>query len=170
MTARAVVFACLGALMLAGCGPGGALRAPVDTAKIVDAIKADEVHWNADYRAQDADRVASHYAPDAVAMYPGVAAAVGTAAIRAASQQAFADPRFGVTFESDRVDVAASGDLAAAHGSYSQTATDPKTGAAVTETGSYVTVYKPGPDGIWRAVWDISTPGVAATAPPAAAP
>jgi len=169
MAARAVVFACLGAVLVAGCGPGGALKR-VDTAKIVDGIKADEVHWNADWSSGDAAKIAAHYAPDAVVMTPGAPAAVGAAAIKSALDQAVGQPGFTLTFVSDRVDVAASGDLAATHGNYKQTSTDPKTGSVVTETGSYVTVYKPGPDGVWKAVWDINTPAGPAAAPPAAPP
>ena len=63
-----------------------------------------------------------------------------------------------MTFSSDRVRVAASGDLAVAHGAYKETTTDPRTGSPVTTIGSYVTVYKPDASGVWRAVWDISTP------------
>lgn len=158
MSARAVVLACLGAALLAGCDGAGA-KPPVDTAKIVDAIKTDEVHWNADYKSGDAGKVVRHYAPDAVAMYPGYPVAVGTAAIRAASEKAFTDPKYGLTFSSDRVRVAASGDLAVAHGAYKETTTDPRTGAPVTTDGSYVTVYKPDAAGVWRVVWDIDTPG-----------
>ena len=150
------VFLCA----LAGCDLGGGKPA-VDTAKIVDTIKSGEVRWNADYKSGDAARVAAHYAPDAVAMSPGAPAAVGAAAIRAADEQGFADPKYFLTFSSDKVDVAASGDLAVARGSYRRTTTDPGTGAAVTAAGSYVTVYKPGADGVWKAVWDIDTPGPA---------
>ena len=158
MSDRAFVILGLGATLLAGCGAGSPLHAPVDTARIVDAIKTDEVYWNADWRSGDAGRLAAHYAPDAVVMAPGAPAAAGTAATRAVLDQAVGQTGFALTFASDRVDVAASGDLAAAHGHYRQTSTDPKTGAAVTETGSYVTVYKPGTDGVWKAVWDINTP------------
>lgn len=166
MSARAAMQACLipfllGSAMIAGCAPRAETKAPIGAAKIVDSIKSDEVHWNADYKSGDAAKVAAHYAPDGVVMSPGYAATVGTAAIKAANEQAFSDPKYGLSFSSDRVDVAASGDLAAAHGSYRETTTDPKTGAAVTAAGSYVTVYKPGADGVWKAVWDINTPGAA---------
>jgi uncharacterized protein (TIGR02246 family) len=163
MPARAVPLACLGALLLTGCDGAGQAR-PVDTARIVDAIKTDEVHWNADYKSGDAGRIARHYAPDAVAMHPGYPVAVGVAAIKAANEHAFTDPKYGHTFSSDRVKVAVSGDLAVAHGWYKETTTDPKSGQPVTATGSYVTVYKPDAAGVWRAVWDINTPGSAPSA------
>jgi ketosteroid isomerase-like protein len=169
MFARAVVLACLGALFLGAC-EGAEHRRSVDTAKIVDAIKIDEIHWNADYKSGDAARVAAHYAPDAVAMNAGYPATVGVAAITKLNEQAFTDAKYALTFSSDRVEVAASGDLAVSHGSYKVTTTDPKTGQPVTATGSYVTVYKPDAAGVWKAVWDINAPSAAAPAAEAAAP
>jgi ketosteroid isomerase-like protein len=161
MSARAVLLACLGALLLAGCG-SASLKRPVDTAKIVDAIKTDEVHWNADYKSGDAARLAAHFAPDAVVMAAGSPPLVGTAAIQSATSHLIGQPGFRFAFASDRVDVAASGDLAATHGSYRMTTEDPRTGAPVTEAGSYVTVYKPLTSGVWKAVWDITAPGALA--------
>lgn len=161
MPARAVPLACLGALLLVGCD-AASLKRPVDTAKIVDAIKTDEVHWNADWKSGDAARLAAHFAPDAVVMPAGASPLVGTAAIQAATSQLIGQPGFRFAFTSDRVDVAASGDLAATHGSYRMTTEDPKTGAPVTEAGSYVSVYKPGANGVWKAVWDITAPGAMA--------
>jgi uncharacterized protein (TIGR02246 family) len=161
MSSRAVRLACLGALLLAGCDRAGHKR-PVDTAKIVDAIKTDEVHWNADWKSGDAARLAAHFAPDAVLMSSGSPPLVGTAAIQSAASQLISQPGFRFAFVSDRVDVAASGDLAATHGSYRMTSADPRTGDPVTEAGSYVTVYKPGANGVWKAVWDITAPGALA--------
>ena len=161
MPARAVLFACLGALLLVACNRAAPKR-PVDTAKIVDAIKTDEVHWNADWKSGDAARLVAHFAPDAVVMPAGSPPLVGTAAIQSAANQLISRPGFHYAFVSDRVDVAASGDLAASHGSYRMTADDPRTGAPVTEAGSYVTVYKPAANGVWRAVWDITAPATAA--------
>jgi|SRR5579859_689764 len=157
MPSRAVLLACLGALLLVSCDRAAHKRA-VDTARIVDAIKTDEVHWNADWKSGDAARLAAHFAPDAVVMSSGATPLVGTAAIQSAISQLISQPGFRFAFVSDRVDVAASGDLAATHGSYRMSTDDPKTGAPVTEAGSYVTVYKPGANGVWKAVWDITAP------------
>ena len=162
MRARAIIFTFLGASLLTACGPASTpAKAPVDTAKIIDAIKTDEVHWNADYKSGDAAKIVAHYAPNAILMISGAPPAVGTAAIEGFDKQATGDPGFTLTFASDKVDVGASGDLAASRGTYKQTSTDPKTKAVVTETGTFVTVYKPRPDGAWKAIWDIATPGPA---------
>lgn len=153
---------CLGPVLLgfAALGLGACEKSPppVITAKILDAIKADEVHWNADYRSGDPAKVVSHYAPHATVMMPGGPPLVGTPAIKAAMDQAYQDPHFGVSFASDKVDVAKSGDIAASRGAWRQTTTDPKTQQIVVTTGYFVTVYKPQSDGRWLAVWDILTP------------
>jgi ketosteroid isomerase-like protein len=160
MKASLAHFVTCAAFALSACGPKSPpAKAAVDTARIVDAIKTDEVHWNSDYKNGDAGMLAAHYAAGATLMVPGAAPMVGTAAIKAGLAQAVADKAFTLTFASDKVDVSASGDLAAARGSYTQTATDPKTKAVVTEKGSYVTVYRPQSDGVWKAVWDINAPG-----------
>ena len=158
-----IVLASLTVMGLSACDR--AKPQPVITAKIVDEIKADEVHWNSDYRSGDPGKVASHYAAHATVMMPGVAPLVGAPAIRAALEEAYQDPHFGVSFSSDRVDVATSGDLAATRGTWRQTTTDPATKHPVVATGTFVTVYKPQADGKWRAVWDILSPSPVPTAP-----
>jgi ketosteroid isomerase-like protein len=153
------------AALACGCAPPAGPAGPaVDPAKIVDAIKTDEVHWNNDYKSGDAGVIAAHYAPTATVMIPGLAPMVGSEAIRAGIAEALEDKAFTLTFASDKVDVARSGDLAAARGTYTQTATDPKTKIVVSEKGTYVTVYKPQAGGAWKAVWDINTPGAPAPA------
>ena len=148
------------AALACGCAPpAGSAKPAVDSAKIVDAIKTDEVHWNSDYKSGDAGVIAAHYAPTATVMTPGFAPMVGAKAIRAGVTEALDDKAFALAFASDKVDVAKSGDLAATRGTYTQTVTDPKTKAPVTSKGTYVTVYKPQAGGAWKAVWDINTPG-----------
>ncbi|MBA3811579.1 MAG: DUF4440 domain-containing protein [Caulobacteraceae bacterium] len=163
MNASPPILGLCAAAAVGACAPATSppAKASADTAKIVDAIKTDEVHWNADYKSGDPARIAAHYAPGAVLMVPGVPPAIGAGAIEAVEKQAIGDPGFTLAFSSDKVDVAASGDLAVAHGTYKQTTTNPKTKAVDSESGSYVTLYKPGADGSWKAVWDINTPGPA---------
>jgi ketosteroid isomerase-like protein len=65
------------------------------------------------------------------------------------------DKNFTVTFASDKVEVAKSGDIGYSQGSYTATTTDRKTKKVLTEKGKYVTVYKKQADGKWKAVADI---------------
>ena len=80
------------------------------------------------------------------------------------------DPALKVDFASDRIIVAASGDLASSRGHYTLTYTDPATKKPKTESGNYLTVYRKAADGSWKAVEDFTTPGQAAAAPASAAP
>jgi ketosteroid isomerase-like protein len=147
------------ATMLAACSASPLDRPSPNGAKIVDAIKTDEVHWNNDWQSGDAAKIAAHYAPTAVVMMGGAAPLSGTAAIRPAIASLVGDTGHDFSFGSDVVDVAASGDLAVARGSYTEKRTDPKTNTVVIDRGTYVTVYKPGPDGLWKAIWNITAPG-----------
>jgi ketosteroid isomerase-like protein len=100
-------------------------------------------------------------------MAPGMPPIKGTDAIRAALSRMMADPNMKLNFASDRVEVADSGDMAATRGSYTMTATDPVTKKPVTESGSYVTVFRKQKDGAWKAVLDINTSEAQPVAPPA---
>lgn len=158
----------LAAAVLAGCGQTGAPDAgSLRTAKTFVALKADEVHWNADWKSGNAAKIASHFADKAKLMIADAPVADGGPAIEATIQTALDTPGFGYTFASDKITVAKSGELAVARGVYTQTATNPATGATGTRTGTYVTVYRTQPDGNWKAQWEIQTPGPAPAKPAA---
>jgi len=149
---------------LAGCG--GSPASVVDgaqTAKIFDTLKADEVHWNADWKSGDAAKIAAHYAPKAKLMAPGEPMIEGTEAITATVQKMLDTPGFGLTFASDKIHVAKSGELAIARGTYQQTASDP----ADSRAGSFMIFYQRQADGGWKAQWDIMTPGPSPASPSA---
>jgi uncharacterized protein (TIGR02246 family) len=150
------------ALALAGCtkaAQGGA----ADADSIKQAIKADETKWNAQFKSKDTEGLVGHYADDAYFVAPGVKATEGSTPIRQVYATASTDPAFALTFAADKIDVAASGDLAYARGKFSEKYTDPKTGKVMTDSGSYITVYKKQDDGSWKAVEDFAAadPGTA---------
>jgi ketosteroid isomerase-like protein len=87
---------------------------------------------------------------------------------RKALQPLVDDPNLKISFASDRIEVAQSGDLAYSRGHYSMTVTDKATNKPATGTGSYLTVYKKEADGSWKAVEDFITPGPAPAAETAA--
>src|SRR5438128_695144 len=136
--------------------------AKVDTAAIEKQLKEGEARWNEAYRKRDAAALAGAYADDAALANPGAALVSGKEAIRKETAGYAADPNLRVQFASDRIQVAASGDLAYTRGHYSLTMTDPKTTKPTISTGSYLTVWKKQPDGTWTAVEDFITPGPAA--------
>jgi uncharacterized protein (TIGR02246 family) len=142
------------ALTVGGCqkqAAGGA-----DPSAAQSAIKADEKKWNDQFKSKDMEALLSHYADDAFFIGPGVKAADGSTAIRKVYAEGLADRNFAISFASDKIDVAASGDLAYARGQFSEKYSDPKTGQPTSITGSYITVYKKQQDGSWKAVEDFA--------------
>jgi len=163
--AAALVFSVSACQKYQNAAAGGETAAPADAGQVVEAIKADEKKWNADFHAKNRDALLAHYAPDATAVFPGVAAATGEG-IRKVYDEALKDPNFDVSFASDKIDV--SGDMAYSRGHFTEKATDPGTKAVVTNSGSYITVYKRQADGSWKVVEDFTA--VEPAAAPATAP
>jgi ketosteroid isomerase-like protein len=130
-------------LALAGCSTHDA---------DVAAIRADEAQWVKDYNSRDQERIASHYAPDAVIMNPGGPPVHGRDAARKPQAP---DPNFSLTMEPERIEVV--GSIGYAHGPYSMTRTDRHTAQKMIEKGSFLTVYRKQPDGTWKASADMAT-------------
>lgn len=151
------------AVTVAGCEryehhDGDRHHGKADVGAVKDAIAADEKKWNDEFHAKpkNAEALAAHYASDAYFVVPGMKHASGSGDIRKAYDNAIKDPNFDVTFSSDKVEVAESGDLAYSRGHFTEKYTDPKTKQVVTDGGSYITVYKKQSDGSWRAVEDFT--------------
>jgi uncharacterized protein (TIGR02246 family) len=132
----------------------------------IQAIRNDEVQWNQDYGSKDLDKIAAHYAGDAILMVPGMPPSSGSEAIRSTLKEMVADPALSLKFQSSKIEVAKSGDLAYLYGQYTMAMTDPQTRQVINDHGSYVTTYRKQPDGTWKAVADIATSEV----PPPASP
>ena len=159
MRGVAQAFALAGAAALA-IGVAGCQRyasnggASVDSVK--EAIKADEKKWNEQFKSQDLEGLLGHYTDDAFFVAPGVKPATGRTEIRQVYAKAMTDQAFQISFASDRIDVAGSGDLAYARGHFSEKYTDPKTQKVISDSGSYVTIYKKQSDGGWKAIEDFA--------------
>jgi uncharacterized protein (TIGR02246 family) len=133
----------------------------------VAALKSNELQWNQDFASKDADKLAAHYADDAILIVPGMPSTSGKDAIHTALKQMTSDPALSLKFQASKIDVSKSGDLAYTQGSYTLTVTDPQTKQIINDHGSYVTTYRKQPDGTWKAVADIASSDVP---PPAPAP
>jgi ketosteroid isomerase-like protein len=146
------------AFSMTACKPA----AKVDTAADEAAIRAKETAWMADYNKHDANGLAAQYEDDAALAGAGAPLMTDSAARRAFLAGFANDPALKVDFASDRIIVAASGELASSRGHYTMTYTDPATKHPKTEIGSYLTVYRKQADGSWKAVEDFTTSGPAA--------
>lgn len=133
----------------------------------VKAITDTEVQANLAWAAKDLERVMAFYADDAVLMTPGMEAVSGKEAMRAGMKEMLADPAVSLTFQSSKVDVAKSGDLAYTEGTYKLTVTDPATHKLINDHGNYVTTFRKQADGSWKAVVDIASSAVPPPTPPA---
>jgi len=136
------------AILVAG-SPSPKAEAPapvVDTSAIVATIQAGEAGWGKAYEARDAEAVGAHYAPDAVFMPLDAPPFRGREALIAAMKKAPADKDYTMVFIPEKVDVAASGDLAVSIGSFEQHRSLP---ATVVKTGTYLASYRKQPDGAW---------------------
>jgi uncharacterized protein (TIGR02246 family) len=149
-------FAVIALVGLVGCTQAPAPPPPDTREADTKTIKDDEVAWNKDWAARDADKIASHYADDAMLLIPDIPIQKTKDDIKNTLKQVLADPNWSISFENDKVDVAKSGDMAYVQGHYTITATDEKSKKKVTEQGKFVTVYKKQADGSWKAAQDIN--------------
>lgn len=156
-------FALLGAAALvvsvSGCQKydhHGDRHGKADVGAIKAAIAADEKAWNEQFKSKDVNGLAGHYAADAYFVVPGMKGISGSTDIHKAYEEALKDPNFTVSFTSEKVEIAESGDLAYSRGHFSEKYTDPKTKQVVSDGGSFITVYKKQGDGSWKAVEDFT--------------
>jgi uncharacterized protein (TIGR02246 family) len=141
-------------------------KAP-DTAADEKAIRDNEAAWVNDWQAKDADKIVSHYAPDAVLLITNMPAIKGSDAIKSGIGPMLKDPHMSLTFSPTLVVIAKGDDMAYTQGVYTMTYTEPRTGSTLIEKGKYVTVYKKQDDGTWKAVEDIDNADGPATPAPA---
>ncbi len=155
-------------LAMAACNqaPQPAAAAPDTHDADVKAITDDEVQWNADWAAKDADKIVTHYADDAVLMAPGMEPLKGRDAIKGGLGGMVSDKALSLTFKPSKVDVSKAGDLGYSQGDYQMTMTDPATHKVIHDHGTYVTTYRKQGDGSWKAVADIATSSVPPGPPP----
>ena len=81
----------------------------------------------------------------------------GKDAIETGVSAMLADRAFKLDFSTDRVEIAATGDMAVSRGSYTSTGTDPATKQTMHDKGSCVPSYQTQTEGSWKAVLDINT-------------
>ena len=142
------------AMAVGGCAKEGQGASNPDSVKT--AIQADQTKWNLQFKDKDTESLVGHYADDAFFAAPGVAGVEGSTPIRQIYANASTDPAFDVQLSVTKVDVASSGDMAYARGKFTEKYTDKKTGKVMSDSGSYLTVYKKQDDGSWKAVEDFA--------------
>lgn len=163
---KASFFILAAVIGMTACKPAEDKAAKVDVAAEEQAIRAKETGWMEAYNKHDAKGLAGQYENDASLAANGTALMTDSVGRGLFLDGMAADPALKVDFASDRIIVAASGELASSRGHYTMTYTDPATKKPKTETGSYLTVYRKGADGSWKAVEDFTVPGAPAAPAP----
>ncbi len=133
--------------------PRSASKAALGPGDLAAILKADSAFMTA-ANGGSLDGVAAIYAEDASLLPPNEPVATGRKAIR----QYWGRLMGGYTlrFEASNDEVDGRGDLAYVRGHYTLTASPKaKGGAAISDQGKYVEVFKRQPDGTWRYVVDI---------------
>ncbi|HEV2228827.1 MAG TPA: DUF4440 domain-containing protein [Steroidobacteraceae bacterium] len=125
-----------------------------DAAREEAAIRAADARWLAAAQAHDLERTVSYWTDDVYLMPPGGSAIVGKGALRQYVAGAFAIPGFSISWVTDRVWLAKSGDLGYAVGTDTIQSTSPE-GKRVVEHNKAVAVWRKEPDGSWKCAVDI---------------
>jgi len=119
------------------------------------ALRDLEAQWVKDIATKDVEKFASYYTDDASFLPPSSPAVTGKAAIRDMLKAMLSDPNFSLTFTGTKAEVAKSGDVGWTQGNYTMTISDPVTKQPVTDKGKYITVFRKGSDGAWKASADM---------------
>lgn len=152
-----LLMACAMALAAAGCEEEHMHQLPDARAADEAAIRAASREWSNAASARDLEKAVSFYAEDATYNPPGAPLAAGKDAIRKIWTNIVAIPGVNLRWESSKVEVARSGDLAYDTGAYTLTKND-ASGKPVTTKGKYVVVWKNQADGKWKVIEDIDNP------------
>jgi len=99
---------------------------------------------------RDMDTYLKFYGPNAALVLPGLPITYGVESPR---KNGFPDG-YAIKMDTAKVEIARSGDLGYAFGTYEQTAPDAQTKALADTTGKWMAVFKKQPDGAWGAVAD----------------
>ncbi len=157
MRVHYMVGTLLTAALITGC--------QTSTAADEAAIRAIGEAFDAAYNSRDATALAAIFTDDAVRMIPNEEADQGREAIRAAFVAEFESGIFGADSQGEVRDVHILGDLAAARGTWSITAT-PTDGEPFQDRGYWTAVYRRQDDGSWKVVWNIGASALPARPAP----
>ena len=152
ITRNALALIVLGSA--SGCSSATSTAATNTTSRAGDeaAIRALNDSVMAAMQARDAGGITAYYAPNGQLFPPNRAVATGLPAIQASWAGDFQLPNIDLSFESRRIDVAASGDMASDVGTYRVSLDDPS--GRISDTGKYVVVWRK-VSGEWKIMADI---------------
>ena len=117
------------------------------------AVRAASAAWSQSATAKDLDKAVSFYADDALILPDRAPALKGNESIRKNWAPLLVLPGPGLSWQTDSLDIARSGDLAYETGAYNFVTTDKK-GKSTDYKGKYLVIWKKQSDGSWKVAVD----------------
>ena len=154
-----VVLATVLVLAASGCAP------QVDVAAEETTIRElTDVEWMEAGQAKDIERWVSFHTDDALLLLPNAPLITGKEAIHAVTSELLSNTGYKASWQTTKVEVARSGDLAYSYGPQETTVNDAE-GNPVTDRQKWVAVWKKQADGSWEcAVLILNSDGPATAA------
>jgi ketosteroid isomerase-like protein len=147
------------AFLGAACAGAPATDDAADRASIAAVTTATEAAEN----AGSVEQMRPHFAENLIMLGPDMPAVAGPEAVAQAMQEFFDAYSAEIKYSSE--EIVAVGDWGFDRGTYRQTLTPKGGGAAITDTGKYLWIYRRGSDGSWkqsRVMWNSSEPAQSA--------
>jgi uncharacterized protein (TIGR02246 family) len=142
-------------IMLTACSQQQTGKQKVDLDAEEQAIRSISMEYLGFVKNNDAVSTAALFADDGISYTESVEPSVGPAAVEEAFRKSMEkNPEFVVDWTTDRVEVAASGDLAVEYGSYKMSFPGPE--GPQEDFGKYITVYRKVND-VWKIAADMAT-------------
>lgn len=146
----ALSVACASVLVLGCSSPPQPDTREADAA----AIRKADIAWSEAQGARRLEGMMAYYTDDPIMLAPNMPMAIGKEAIRKVFAPNFDIPGFSAKWQPFKIEVARSGDIAYAIGTYEATMNDPN-GNPVTDKGKYVEIWKKQADGSWKCAADM---------------
>jgi uncharacterized protein (TIGR02246 family) len=131
---------------------------------VEQAIRDLDAQWCKAAQAKDVDKTVSYYSDDAIVLPPNAAIATTKEAIRSVWKDFLTSPGAVLSWKTTKVEVAKSGDMAYASGTYESTMND-ASGKPVNDRGKYLEVWEKQADGKWKCgadIWNSDLPAAPA--------
>jgi ketosteroid isomerase-like protein len=143
---------------------GSPLEKPSGTGSVEQLLHDLDAQWAKAAAAKDVERTIAYYSDDAIVLPPNATSATSKESIRKTWKDMLASPGLVITWESKKVKLGKSGEMAWVSGTYELTMND-ASGKPANDRGKYLEVWERQSDGNWKCAADMWNSDLAASAP-----
>ena len=143
---------------------GSPLEKPSGTGSVEQLLHDLDAQWAKAAAAKDVERTIAYYSDDAIVLPPNATSATSKESIRKTWKDMLASPGLVITWESKKVKLGKSGEMAWVRGTYELTMND-ASGKPANDRGKYLEVWERQSDGNWKCAADMWNSDLAASAP-----